>query len=123
MGVQWLTYNNSLVEEKSFKAEILFTTTKAKSVHSIVWCYRIRKESSVSFFFPLWAAPAAYGGSQAGGQIRAVAAGLHQSPSNARSELCLRPTPQLSAMPDSYPPSKTRDGTRILMAINRVHYC
>ena len=30
-----------------------------------------------------WAAPAAYGGSQASGQIIAVATGLHQSHSNA----------------------------------------
>ena len=40
-----------------------------------------------------WAAPAAYGGSQARGQIRAVATGLRQSHSNAGSELRLRPTP------------------------------
>ena len=33
-----------------------------------------------------WAAPAAYGGSQARGPIRAVATGLHQSHSNAGSE-------------------------------------
>ena len=46
------------------------------------------------------AAPAAYGGSQARGQIGATAAGLSQSHSNARSEPHLRPTPQLMAMPD-----------------------
>ena len=46
------------------------------------------------------AAPAAYGRSQARGQIRAAAAGLHPSHSNAKYELCLRPTPQLMAMPD-----------------------
>ena len=54
------------------------------------------------FFFCLfsisWAAPAAYGGSQARG--RAVAAGLCQSHSNAATELHLRPTPQVTAMPD-----------------------
>ena len=33
-----------------------------------------------------WAAPAAYGGSQARGQIGAVATSLHQSHSNAGSE-------------------------------------
>ena len=39
------------------------------------------------FFFAIsWAAPAEYGGSQARGQIRAVASGLHQSHSNAGSE-------------------------------------
>ena len=35
-----------------------------------------------------------------GDQIRAVAAGLRPSPSNARSELCLQPTQQVTAMPD-----------------------
>ena len=45
------------------------------------------------FFFGLIvfsrAAPAAYGGSQARGQIRVVAAGLHHSHSNTGSELRL----------------------------------
>ena len=50
-----------------------------------------------------WAAPAAYGGSQARGPIGAVATGLHQSHSNAGSELCLQPTPQLTAIPDPRP--------------------
>ena len=45
-------------------------------------------------------APMAYGGSQAGDVIGAVIAGLCQSPSNARSELRLQPTPQLTAMLD-----------------------
>ena len=39
------------------------------------------------------AAPMAYGGSQPRGLIRAVAAGLHHSHSNARSEPRLWPTP------------------------------
>ena len=56
------------------------------------------------FFFGLfiisWAAPSAYGGSQAKGQIGAVAAGLRQSHSNVGSELRLRPAPQLTAMLD-----------------------
>ena len=55
------------------------------------------------FFFPFLklfkAAPTAYGGSQARGQIRPIAAGLHHS-HNAGSEPCLRPTPQLMATPD-----------------------
>jgi len=46
------------------------------------------------------AASAAYGGSQARGRIRAVAADLRQSHSNARPEPCLQPTPQLTAMLD-----------------------
>ena len=49
------------------------------------------------------AAPVAYGGSQARGPVGAVAVGLHQSHNNARSELRLGPTPQLTAMPDPYP--------------------
>ena len=56
------------------------------------------------FFFCLFAFPraasAAYGGSQARGLIGAVAAGLHHNHSNAGSEPHLRPTPQLTAMPD-----------------------
>ena len=50
-----------------------------------------------------WAAPAAYGGAQARGRIRAVAAGLRQSHSNAGSEPCLQPTPQLPATLDPQP--------------------
>ena len=47
-----------------------------------------------------WAAPAAYGGSQARGRIGAVATGLRQSHSNAGSKPCLLPTPQLTATLD-----------------------
>ena len=55
----------------------------------------------LSFFFCLFRAlPVAYGSSQARGLIRAVAAGLRHSHSKARSELCLGPTPQLTAMLD-----------------------
>ena len=46
------------------------------------------------------AAPAAYGGPQARGQIRAIATSLHQSHSNAGSEPHLQPTQQLTAMLD-----------------------
>ena len=52
------------------------------------------------YVFLLMAAPVAYGRSQAMGQIRAAAAGLLQSHSNTRSELCLQPTPQLTATLD-----------------------
>ena len=51
-------------------------------------------------FCPFRAAPAAYGGSQARGRIRALAASLRQSHSNARSEQHVQPTPKLTAMPD-----------------------
>ena len=46
------------------------------------------------------AAITACGDSQARGPIRAVPASLHHSHSNAGFELCLRPSPQLIAMPD-----------------------
>ena len=51
-------------------------------------------------FYPFRATPAAYRGSQARGLIRAIATSLRQSHSNAGSETCLRPTPQLTATPD-----------------------
>ena len=49
------------------------------------------------------AAPTAYGGSQSRSLIGATATSLRQSHSNARSQLCLQPTPQLMAMPDPQP--------------------
>ena len=52
------------------------------------------------FFAFSRAAPAAYGGSQARGQVRAVATGLRQSHSSARCEPRLQPTPQLTATTD-----------------------
>ena len=52
------------------------------------------------FFCLLRTFPRANGGFQARGLIRATAAGLHHSLSNARSKPCLRPTPQLTATPD-----------------------
>ena len=51
-------------------------------------------------FCPFRAAPTAYGGSQARGLIGAIAAGLHYSHSNARSEPRLQPTSQLTVVPD-----------------------
>ena len=54
-----------------------------------------------SFIFVFFrAALVAYAGSQARGRIGSVAAGLHHSHSNIRSEPRLRPTAQLTAMPD-----------------------
>ena len=49
----------------------------------------------VCLFLLFRAVPVAYGSSQARDQIGAVAAGLCHSNSNARSELALRPIPQL----------------------------
>ena len=69
--------------------------------------YTLIKNIFFCFFFGLfvvvvvvaisWAAPVAYGGSQARGPIGAVATGLRQSHSNAGSEPRLQPTPQLTA--------------------------
>ena len=64
------------------------------------------------FFFVLFcfvgfclfrAAPTAYGSSQPRGPIGAIVTGLHHSHSNAGSQPCLRPTPQLTATPDPEP--------------------
>ena len=53
------------------------------------------------FFFCLFrAASTAYGGAQARGWIRAIAASLYHSHSNMGSQPCLWPTPQLTAMWD-----------------------
>ena len=57
-------------------------------------------------FFVFKAEPEADGSSQARGRIGATAAGLHHSHSNARSELCLWPIPQLTTMPDPQPPEQ-----------------
>jgi len=56
-----------------------------------------------------WAAPVAYGGSQARGPIRAIAASLHQSHSNAGSLPHLQPTPQLTATPDPSPTEQDQE--------------
>ena len=56
--------------------------------------------SMLFFLLFLWAAPVAYGGSQARGRIGAVATSLRHSHSNAGSEPRLQPTPQLTATPD-----------------------
>ena len=52
------------------------------------------------FFFFFRASLVEYEGSQARGLTGATAAGLCHSHSNARYELHLRPTPQLTATPD-----------------------
>ena len=57
-------------------------------------------------FVFLRSAPTAHGDCQARGLVRAVAASLCQSHSNARSEPRLLPTPPLTAMPDPQPPER-----------------
>ena len=81
----------------------------AKAAFSGTWSYT--EETNQVFTFYLFlvlvclfafsrAACAAYGSSQARGWSRAVATGLHHSPSNAGSEPRLQPTPQLTATLD-----------------------
>ena len=67
-----------------------------------------------------WAAPSAYGGSQARGRIGAVATGLRQSHSNAGSEPRLQPTPQLTATPDRQPTEQGQGPNRNLMVPSRI---
>ena len=55
------------------------------------------------FFAFFRATPAAYGSSQARGQIRAITVSLRHSYSNSGSEPHLQSTPQLTATPDSQP--------------------
>jgi len=65
----------------------------------------------------------AYGNSQARGQIRAAAASLRQSHSNAGSKLHLQPTPQLMKRRILNPQSEARDGTCILMDTSQACSC
>jgi len=61
------------------------------------------------FFFLSFLGPhTAYVSSQARGQIRPVAAGLHQSHSNVGSEPHPPPTPQLTATPDPQPTEQSQ---------------
>ena len=70
------------------------------------------------FLFGLFrATPMACRSSQARGRIRAVAASLHHSHSNAGW-----PTPQLMAMRIFNPLGKARDQTHIFMDTSWVHY-
>ena len=68
-----------------------------------LWYFR-PGDNYLFFFPPLFrATPLAYGGFQARGLIRATAAGHSHSRSNACTEPCLQPTPQITAMPDPEP--------------------
>ena len=69
------------------------------------------------------ATPSAYGGFQARGLIRAVAASQRQSHSNWGSEPRLRPTPQLMGTRILNPLSKARNQTINLMVPSRIRFC
>ena len=72
-------------------------TTFSLAIHLMRYIWVV----PISFFFFFFRAiPVAYGSSWARGRTKAVAAGLHHSHSNARSQLCLRPMPQFVAVLD-----------------------
>ena len=83
--------------------------------------------STLSFFFVclfvFWAAPVAYGGSQARGRIRAVAASLHHSHSNAYTPLphsdLHHSSQQLRIL---NPLNKGRDQTCVLMDASQIRF-
>ena len=68
------------------------------------------------------AAPTAYGGSQARGLIGAVTAGLRQSHSNARFELCLQSISQLMATLDPQPTERGQGWNLRLMVPSCIHF-
>ena len=72
---------------------IVYINTNDILLHS-----KIFNKIFFSFFFR--ATPTAYGVSLARGRIGAIATGLQHSHSNTRSKPHLRPTPQLTAMPN-----------------------
>ena len=73
------------------------------------------------FVFDLFrAAPAACGVSEARHWIGATAAGPPHSHSNARSQACRWPTPQLTAIPIFNPLSEARDWTCVLMDTSQI---
>ena len=92
--MQW-----SVLTGTGFRSSIMASTDRALLPQHLIICFT--KDIGhyipyifcvcVSFFFfcLFRVAPAAYGGSQASSPIRAIAAGLHHSPSNAGSKLCL----------------------------------
>ena len=64
----------------------------------------------------------AYGGSQARGQIRAVATGLHHSHNNLESELRLQFTLQLTERQILNPLSEAGDWTCVLMDASQIRF-
>ena len=85
------------LDRQKLRAVITFSSIWIFKLLPIFPCYK----NSFSFFFFFWATPAAYGRSQARGQIRAAAAGLcySLSHSSTRSEPHLQPMLQLIAIP------------------------
>ena len=91
------------------KLSPLETISFSKSVSQYLFCKEVHCVLFYFLFIYLFiyclfvfsrASLAAHGGSQARGQIGAVAAGLRQSHSNVGSEPSLPPPPKLRATPD-----------------------
>ena len=77
-----------------------FTSGNKDSQHLLSTFYIYQGPCCAFFFFLSMSTPAAYGRSQARGQIGAAAAGLRYSHSITGSEPHLGSTPQLTAIPD-----------------------
>ena len=86
MDTSWVRYHGATMELPEILVFVLI-------IYLCIYLF-------LSFSLFLGPLPTAYGGSQARGLIRAVAAGLHQSHSNVGSEPSLQSTPQLTATPD-----------------------
>ena len=93
----WLRVSNKITEDT-----LVGVTQCPSSINNLFFFF---------FFAFSRAAPATYGSSQARGLIRAVAAGLHHSHSNAGSEPCLGPIPQLTATLDRHRPTEQGQGS------------
>ena len=95
---------NLIANLNNFRHRANLISTVLLKPSPLLLLYYLMLSHSFFFFFCLFAfsraAPAAYGGSQARGLIGAVDTGLCHSHSNAGSELCMRPTPQLTATLD-----------------------
>ena len=100
----WVQQSTDSKTEKEIWSHISVRFNFLVSSLSIVTIFKHR--ANTGFFVCLfvclfWHIRArAYGSSQARGWIGAVATGLHHSHSNAESESCLWPTPQLNATLD-----------------------
>uniref|UniRef100_A0A8D0PR14 Uncharacterized protein n=1 Tax=Sus scrofa TaxID=9823 RepID=A0A8D0PR14_PIG len=97
-----LAIHISSLEKCLFRAFANFSTGLLAFLllSGVVFCLFVFRFLFFGFFLHFRAAPMAHVGSQARGQIRAIAAGLPHSHTNARSVLRLQPTPQLTATPD-----------------------
>ena len=82
------------------QAETTFPFDDSFFPTTLLWLCSLEIFLKHAFFLLLRATPTAYGNFQARVWIRATAAALRHSHSNAGSKLCLPPTPQLMAMPD-----------------------